>query len=193
MREFLGGIFILNIFLVGIFLLREKTVDLKSFMALTLIGTFAGFIISQSNNISQLVITGGKGQSVTVQMQKQVDTVNAKAEEVKQLEEKTQDLAKAVETAQKQIISTSGEVKTAEQNVQAMQNGLREACKAFLVPSMFTVAEARMIHGIPKRSYDDIEKHFDILASFAYPNEKERRIALDNLKRMMPGGPDYGK
>jgi peptidoglycan hydrolase CwlO-like protein len=165
----------------------KKLVSGRQVAALGFVGLTGGLLIPNLTVVSKFQMSTS-GAIIEAQRD-----VTVKAEEVQQLAQKTQELASAVENTQKQVMSTSGEVKAAEQNVRAIENELRETCKALLVTSTFTVEHARTIYGIPKHTYDDIEKHFDILASFAYPDETQRRLAMEHLKRTMPGGSDYGK
>ena len=70
MREFLGIVIVINGIVVAIYLLREKTVDWKGFLAVAAVCVFAGFLVANLPNITQLVISAGKGQSVDLPPEK---------------------------------------------------------------------------------------------------------------------------
>ena len=46
MREFIGAVIVINGIVLGIYLIREKTVDWKGFLAVTAVSVLAGVIVA---------------------------------------------------------------------------------------------------------------------------------------------------
>src|ERR1700694_907612 len=84
MREFIGALIVLNGIILGIYLLREKSVDWKGFLAVTAVSILAGVVVANLPYITQFVLSGGEGRGVTVNIQRQVEHVDTKAQEVEQ-------------------------------------------------------------------------------------------------------------
>jgi cell division protein FtsB len=91
MREFIGAVIVLNGIVFSIYLLAEKKTDWKGFMAVSLVAVLAGVVIANLPYISQLAVSGGKS-AVTVQIQRQVEHVDTKAQEVETLAGEVKDM-----------------------------------------------------------------------------------------------------
>jgi len=208
MREFLGAALVINGIVFGIYLLREKTVDWKGFLAVTAVCVLAGVVVANLPNITHLAISGGKGQSVTVEMQRQVETVTAKAEEVKALADKVEGLANKIEqtnneinhskevvsklaqdadTTKKEIEALSQKtttsataVKTMEANVSTMRNDVQQAFRSIFEANAYAIG-TRNLFPPPPQIGQEIDKQLNILATFAYPDQKERAATIQRL------------
>jgi hypothetical protein len=112
---------------------------------------------------------------------------------VQTLAESVQHTNSDVADAKQQAADLVAEARQTEKSVKAIESGLRESCKAMLYPNMFLVAEVKTIWGIPRPLYDDIQKNMDTLASFAYPDKKERDQEIAKIKARMPGSANYGR
>lgn len=73
---------VINGIALGIYLIREKTVDWKGFLAVTAVSVLAGVIVANLPYVTQFVLSGGKGPGVTVNIQRQVEHIDTKAKEV---------------------------------------------------------------------------------------------------------------
>jgi len=212
MREFTGALILINGIVIAVFLLREKTVDWKGFLAVAGVALFAGIIIANLPYVTQLA--GGKS-GVTVSIQRQVEHVDTKAKEVeataaevrdlkdqvklllqnanttndkmeaseKRVSELVQDADKVkiqVDKTNDQVIAASREVKTMETSVAGMRNDVQQAFRSIFAANAYAIG-TRNLFPPPANVGKEIDKQLTILATFAYPDPKERAETFERL------------
>ena len=208
MREYIGIALAVNGVAVAIFLLREKTVDWKGFLAVACVGLVLGVVAANLPDITQLVIKGDKVGGLTVNIERQVKQVETRAQEVEQLavevrglkeqaqllvqnanttndkiaksEQSVSDLTKAAEKSKSEIASLAKQAEQAvqsingvERNVTQMRDNVRQTWRS-LFESYIYVVSTRNIFPIPQPVAQEIDRHLTILATFAYPDQRER-------------------
>ncbi len=216
MREFVGALIGINGVAVAVFLLRDKTVDWKGFLAISLVSVILCVVVANSQNITQLAVKGEKVGGVTVNIERQVKQVETRAQEVEQLTQEVRDLKsqtqllvdnanstnekitsseknvqklsedavdtkKAITGLAKQAEAAVSAVKTTESNVALMRDSVRQTWRS-LLESYFYVVSTRNIFPIPQAINVEINRHLNILAAFAYPDDAERAREITRMQ-----------
>lgn len=194
MREVIGALIVLNGIVVGIYLLREKSVDWKGFLAITAISMLAGVIVANLPYITQLVVSGGEGRGVTVSIQRQVEQVDTRAKEVEVLASEVRDMRGQIrllvdnasmtsDKVQQSSKDVSGLVETAQQikaNVDKSTRDISQTSSA-LQQMMTSYVDAaavdlntRNIIPPPDTVQVEINRQLNVLIELAIPNPQQR-------------------
>ncbi len=212
MRELIGALIVVNGIAIAGFLLREKTVDWKGFLAVAGVAIFAGIVVANLPYVTQLA--GGKS-GVTVSIQRQVEHVDTKAKEVEATASEVRDLKDQVkllvqnanstndkiadsekrvaalvqnadkvkgevETINTQVAQASRDVKMTEANVIAMRNDVQQALRSIFEANAYAIG-TRNLFPPPPEIGKEIDRHLNILATFAYPDPAERSAVIQHL------------
>lgn len=195
MREFVGILVLVNSIVVAIFLLREKSIEWKGFLAISITALVAAVIIAKLPDITQLALSGGKGRGVTVQMERQVQRVESKAQEVEAMAEEIQGIqgqinllvqnatntneniqvtAKEIARLVEQADGIRREVNQSHQTVMGLSNGVRQTMISYVEASFLDLSTRNMIPP-PPGVLQEINRHLNILAAIAVPDETQRK------------------
>jgi hypothetical protein len=126
MREFLGALIAVNGIAVAVFLLRDKTVDWKGFLAVSSIVLILAVVVANLPDITQLVIKGEKVGGVTVNIQRQVQQVETRAQEVEKLAEEVRGLKQQAQLVVENTNSANDKIAASEKNVFGIEQRSRE-------------------------------------------------------------------
>jgi hypothetical protein len=162
-----------------------------------------------------LVVSGGEGRGVTVSIQRQVQHVDTKAQEVEQTAAEVRDIKEQVELLVQNANTTNdkiaaGEknvsnlvsdaekkrlqiqeinrqaseavsaVKVMEANVAEMRDNVRQTWRSLFESFAYSIG-TRDIFPIPPSVAAEIDRHLNILATFAYPDERERQEEITKV------------
>jgi len=219
MREFLGALIAVNGIAVAVFLLRDKTVDWKGFLAVSSIVLILAVVVANLPDITQLVIKGEKVGGVTVNIQRQVQQVETRAQEVEELakevrglrqqaqllvenanaandkiaasEKNVSELSKGAEKTKveaaglaKQAEAAVQAARSVEQNVAQMRDNVRQTWRSLLESFYYSVS-TRNLFPIPQPVAQEIDRHLNILATFAYPDQNERNREVARIQELV--------
>lgn len=194
MRELLGTLIFVNGLGIGIFLLAQKNIDWKGFLAIGVVALFGGFIVGNMPNIKQLMVSGGKAGTITVEMQQQVervetraDEVDAVATEVRGLKEQVQLLVTnanktneaineskvSVERLVEDATNIRAQVNQARDGITQTSQRLRDTWISFIEAFYFAM-QTRNMFPPPQPVMTHINQHLNHLAELAFPNPQER-------------------
>jgi hypothetical protein len=194
MREIIGALIVLNGIVVGVYLLREKSVDWKGFLAVTAVSILAGVIVANLPYITQLVLSGGEGRGVTVNIQRQVEHVDTKAQEVETLTNEVRDMRGQIrllvdnanmtnDKIQQSSKDVSGLVETAQQikvnvdkstrDIMQTSSTLQQMMTSYIDAAALDLSTRNIIPP-PEPVQTEINKQLNVLLALAIPNPQER-------------------
>lgn len=138
-------------------------------ISLAVVAVIAAIVVANFPDMAGLVVKSGEKDLYSIQFQKverAAQQVQTDADEVRQMKEQIKTLVKRVEQG--------------EQNVSAMQNNVRQAYQS-LFESLGYVALTRNLFPPPERVMKEMERHINVLGTFAYPDEKERTVTIQKM------------
>lgn len=156
-----ASIIVVGLLFAGITTWTGRTAS-GGFVCIAGAAMFAGVLVANLPRITGIAVQAGATSSIDVKLQEVENNVT----EARQIRGQIETLAKRVEQG--------------EQNVTAMRDNVRQAYQS-LFESFAYIVGTRNLMPPPNSINQEITRHINILAAFAYPDPQERSEAIGKV------------
>jgi len=175
MPVIIGVIIICVVLSFAMWLSYQRRITAGGFFGVVVVGILAGAVTAGLPRIISVAMKAGTTTSVDIKLQEVKEAaqqVQTDANEVRQMKEQIETLVKRVEQG--------------EQNVLVMQGNVRQAYQS-LFESIAYIILTRNIFPPPPAVAKEMDRHVNLLGTFAYPDEKERSAVISKLMETAHG------
>lgn len=183
-------------------------------LAMGVVGIAAGCAIPNLTKLASFQMTA---QGINAEMTAKVKEARSIEQEVRRVEQRVESLAKGVETTNNQVKASQEQIATlvqeadqtkrqatdagrravdalaegraVEGHVTAMQANMQQTWRSLLESYALAIG-TRNIFPTPSNISNEIDKHLNVLASFAYPDVDERNREVARIMQMIKAAQD---